>query len=111
MDEALLTDWKNNPRTFNQWSEAFLACRCCVKSLPLDPDAQVTYKMIAAKREFHCQAQDVRTPSKVLFSDMDTESDGFEDVTSVPLLSPFKPSVDASSPGLVGREKKMAKYL
>jgi hypothetical protein len=67
--------------------------------------------MIAAKREFHRQAQEVRTPSKVLFSDMDADSDGFEDVTSVPLLSPFKPSVAASLPGLVGQEKKLAKHV
>jgi hypothetical protein len=42
---------------------------------------------------------------------MEAEADGFEDVPSIPLLSPFKPSIDVNSPGLAGKEKKMAKQV
>jgi hypothetical protein len=67
--------------------------------------------MITAKKEFHRQAQEVRTPAKVLFADMEAETDGFEEVPAIPLLSPFKPSIDVNSPGLAGKEKKMAKQV
>jgi hypothetical protein len=68
----------------------------------MDQDARVTDVMISAKREFHRQAQEVKTPSKVLFSDKEAQADGYEEVT-IPLLPPFKPSVDIGSPGMQAR--------
>ena len=111
MDDELLLNWNTNPRTLNQWSEAFLAYRRCLESLPTDRETCVTAAMISAKREFHRQAQEVRTPSKVLFSDLDDDSDGFETVTPLPSLSPFKPSLDVSSPALAGRDKELARHV
>jgi hypothetical protein len=62
--------------------------------------------MVATKREFHHQAQEVRT-----LADKDSWGEEYEDIPSVPLLFPFKPSLDASTPGWVGRDKKMAKHV
>jgi FtsZ-binding cell division protein ZapB len=111
MADALLAHWKANPRTLDQWSEVFLAYRRCLESLPSSSNALITESMVATKREFHRQAQEVRTPAKVLFADKDSSGEEYEDVPSVPLLSPFKPSLDASTPGWVGRDKKMAKHV
>jgi hypothetical protein len=106
MDDTLLANWKSNPRPLHQWSETFSAYRRCLESLPSDSNVQITDSMIAAKKEFHCQAQEVCTPAKVLFSDMEAEADGFEDVPNMPLLLRFKPFVDITSPGLVGKQDK-----
>jgi hypothetical protein len=64
MDEGLLANWKTNPRPLLHWTEAFSAFRRCLEALPSDAEVVVTDGMISAKREFHCQAQEVRTPSK-----------------------------------------------
>jgi hypothetical protein len=112
MDEELLANWKTNPRSLLHWSEAFSAFRRCLEALPPDAEVLVTDGMISAKREFHPQAQEVRTPSKVLFADMEAEAEaeGFED-GAFPLLSPFKPSVDLGSPNLLAKDKKLAKQV
>jgi hypothetical protein len=111
MDDDLLMNWNTNPRSLDQWSEAFLAYRRCLEALPDDGDACVTAAMISAKRKFHRQAQEVRTPSKVLFTDLDEDSDGFESVTFLPPLSPFKASLDISSPALADRDKELARHV
>jgi hypothetical protein len=103
MDEGLLANWKTNPRPLLHWTEAFSAFRRCLEALPSDADVVVTDGMISAKREFHRQAQEVRTPSKVLFADMEAEAEGFAD-GSVPVLSPFKSSVDLGSPTLMTKD-------
>lgn len=46
------------------------------------------------------------------FEDRGSETQSFENVPLVPDLSPFKPSLDISSSGLVGRgDKMLAKYI
>jgi hypothetical protein len=83
-----------------------------LKFFPLTPTTELWISMIIAKKEFHRQAQEARTPAaKVLFSKMEAKAEGFEDVPTVPLLSLFKPSIDVSLPGLIGRGKKMAKHV
>jgi hypothetical protein len=112
MEEELLANWKTNPRPLLHWSEAFSAFRRCLEALPSDAEAVVTDRMISAKREFHWLAQEVRTPSKVLFVDIEAEAEaeGFED-GAVPLLSLFKPSVDLGSTNLLAKDKKLAKQV
>ena len=107
MDEELLANWKSNPRMLVQWNEAFLAYRRCLESLPDDSEENVTARMLSMKLQFHRQAQDVRTPARVLFEDRGSESGSFENVASVPDLSPFQPSLDVSLPGLTGRADKV----
>jgi hypothetical protein len=111
MDDDLLMNWNTNPRSLSQWSETFLAYRRCLESLPVDPDARVTAAMLSVKREFHRQAREVRTPSKVLFADSEEDSDGFEAVAPLPSLSPFKPSLDVTSPAPAGRDKELARHF
>jgi hypothetical protein len=83
-----LANWKTNPRTLHQWSKTFSTYRRCLKEALLsDSNARITDVMILAKREFHCQAQEVQTLVKVLFANMEAEADGFEDIPPVPLLS------------------------
>jgi hypothetical protein len=111
MDDDLLMNWNTNPKSLHQWSEAFLAYRRCLEALPPGLDARVTAEMLTVKREFHRQAQEVRTPSKVLFADLEEDSDGFETVTPLPSLSPFKPSLDVTSPAPAGRDKQLARHV
>jgi hypothetical protein len=111
MDDDLLMNWNTNPRTLAQWSEAFLAYRRCLEALPSDPNARVTADMLTVKREFHRQAQEIRTPSKVLFADLGEDSDGFETIAPLPSLSPFKPSLDVTSPAPAGRDKELARHV
>jgi hypothetical protein len=104
-------NWNTHPRSPDQWTEAFLAYRRCLEALPDDGDACVTAAMISVKRKFHRQAQEVRTPSKVLLTDLDQDSDGFESITFLPPLSPFKASLDVSSPVLADRDKELARHV
>jgi hypothetical protein len=59
MDDSLLANWKTNPMPLYQWSETFSAYRRCLEALPSDSNDRVTALMVAAKKEFHRQAQEV----------------------------------------------------
>jgi hypothetical protein len=104
-------NWQTNPRPLDHWKEAFLAYRHCLKALPPDSDICITGEMISPKCEFHRQAQEVRTPAKVLFFDKEGETDSYKNHPTVPELTPFKPTLDVSLPGFVGWDKKLAKHV
>jgi hypothetical protein len=111
MDDDLLMNWNTHPRTLDQWSEAFLAYERCLEALPNDGTTCVTAAMISVKREFHRQAKEMRTPSKVLFADSGADSDGFETVTPLPSLSPFEASLEVGPSAPAGRDQELARHV
>jgi hypothetical protein len=51
-------------------------------------------------------------PAKVLFHDRESDTDSYENIASVSVLSPFKPSLDVTLPGLAGHgDKLLAKHV
>jgi hypothetical protein len=55
--------------------------------LPSDSDAHVTAMMLSAKKKFHQEAQEVRTPARVLFSNEEDKSDEFVDISMKAAIS------------------------
>jgi hypothetical protein len=91
MDPALLEHWTANPKSLDEWGEAFLAYKRCLEALPLESEDVVTTDMLSAKKRFQRQMMQARTPARNLFPGEPKEEE-FVDVTGFDTPSPFKPS-------------------
>jgi hypothetical protein len=112
MDEALLDHWLAHPKTLPEWNEALLAYKRCVESLPEGSDARVSADMLSAKKKFQREAQEVRTPARVLFSKEEDEMEEFVNVTEAVAISPYKPSLSLlGSTKFSDGEKHLARHI
>jgi hypothetical protein len=112
MDKALSEHWMSHPKTLADWSEALLAYKRCVESLALDSGASVTAAMLTAKKKFQREAQEIRTPARVLFSNDEDKADEFVDVSVSPAISPYKPGLSLlGSTKFSDSEKNLARHI
>ena len=112
MDESLLEHWISNPKTLPEWNEALLAYKRCLEALPVGTNACVTADMLSAKKKFQREAQEVRTPARVLFLKSDDKPEDFVDVSPTVPLSPYKPGLSLLTlPKLPEGEKNLARHI
>jgi hypothetical protein len=93
MDRALMNHWLSHPKTLPEWNEALLAFKRCVDALSSSTDSLVTADMLSAKKKFQREAQEVRTPARVLFSKSEDKSEEFVNVSPTIALSAYKPGL------------------
>jgi hypothetical protein len=94
MDPALLEhSWTANPKSLEEWGEAFLAFKRCLEALPVQSNDVITTDMLSAKKRFQRQMTQTRTPTQNLFpGDGDPKEEDFVDVSGFATPSPFKPT-------------------
>jgi hypothetical protein len=95
MDPSLLEHWTANPKSLSQWSEALLAFKQCLKSLPVKSNDVVTTDMLSAKKRFQRQMKGARMPARNLFPDGNSgpKDEAFVEVAGFAIPSPIKPSL------------------